>query len=313
MLNMNHTLYKINILLNPIEAKILWSNRNTLSVNEIKRAYNTLPEFIEIRYGNKNEKIILLSTQAEYTSTESNIVNKFENVFTVNKIFEDVEIEAVYPSGEEGFLNYINNEIEKTFDYLWERKNFGKVEIQFKITEDGIVNDVDILPCNKTATNECLPSESWLALTLKNSIRNSPKWLPASLKGEKVHSIKRFTYNFPTDYSQTVKDAEFPGGKNSFTEYVQEKLKKHQRDLRDDGRSGTVVVIFSVDKYGVVTDIRPLPCSEAGVGNCLPPNSKLAEIAVRILQESPNWIPAEIKGHKVKAWRRLPLTYTLDE
>ncbi|NBT16526.1 MAG: energy transducer TonB, partial [Chitinophagia bacterium] len=73
-------------------------------------------------------------------------------------------------------------------------------------------------------------------------------------------------------------DAEFPGGTSGWTRYVTREIERNIDDLQDDGRSGTVVILFIVDKEGAVSEVRALPCNEAGVGNCLPPNSKLAEI-----------------------------------
>jgi len=73
------------------------------------------------------------------------------------------------------------------------------------------------------------------------------------------------------------------------------------------------VVLFIVDKEGMVSEVRALPCGEAGVGNCLPPNSKLAEIAVNAIRKGPKWKPAIQNGRNVKAYRRQPVTFQLAE
>jgi protein TonB len=108
-------------------------------------------------------------------------------------------------------------------------------------------------------------------------------------------------------------DAEFPGGTNGWTRYVTREIERNIDELQDDGRSGTVVVLFIVDKEGAVSEVRALPCSEAGVGNCLPPNSKLAEIAVNAIKKGPKWKPAVQNGRNVKAYRRQPVTFQLAE
>ena len=108
-------------------------------------------------------------------------------------------------------------------------------------------------------------------------------------------------------------DAEFPGGTNGWTRYVTREIERNIDELQDDGRSGTVVVLFIVDKEGAVSEVRALPCSEAGVGNCLPPNSKLAEIAVNAIKKGPKWKPAVQNGRNVKAYRRQPVTFQLTE
>ena len=108
-------------------------------------------------------------------------------------------------------------------------------------------------------------------------------------------------------------DAEFPGGVSGWTRYVTREIERNIDELQDDGRSGTVVVLFIVDKEGAVSEVRALPCSEAGVGNCLPPNSKLAEIAVNAIKKGPKWKPAVQNGRNVKAYRRQPVTFQLAE
>lgn len=108
-------------------------------------------------------------------------------------------------------------------------------------------------------------------------------------------------------------DAEFPGGTSGWTRYVTREIERNIDDLQDDGRSGTVVILFIVDKEGGVSDVRALPCNEAGVGNCLPPNSKLAEIAVNAIRKGPKWKPAIQNGRQVKAYRRQPVTFQLAE
>ena len=108
-------------------------------------------------------------------------------------------------------------------------------------------------------------------------------------------------------------DAEFPGGTNGWTRYVTREIERNIDELQDDGRSGTVVVLFIVDNEGGVSEVRALPCGEAGVGNCLPPNSKLAEIAVNAIRKGPKWKPAVQNCRKVKAYRRQPVTFQLAE
>ncbi|MEY2596194.1 MAG: hypothetical protein RI965_1466 [Bacteroidota bacterium] len=108
-------------------------------------------------------------------------------------------------------------------------------------------------------------------------------------------------------------DAEFPGGTSGWTRYVTREIERNIDELQDDGRSGTVVVLFIVDKEGAVSDVRALPCNEAGVGNCLPPTSKLAEIAVNAIRKGPKWKPAIQNGRNVKAYRRQPVTFQLSE
>ncbi|MBM3444508.1 MAG: energy transducer TonB [Bacteroidetes bacterium] len=119
--------------------------------------------------------------------------------------------------------------------------------------------------------------------------------------------------DFDKVFQKVEIDAEFPGGANGWTRYVTREIERNIDELQDDGRSGTVVVLFIVDKEGMVSEVRALPCGEAGVGNCLPPNSKLAEIAVNAIRKGPKWKPAIQNGRNVKAYRRQPVTFQLAE
>lgn len=108
-------------------------------------------------------------------------------------------------------------------------------------------------------------------------------------------------------------DAEFPGGGGAWTKYVTREIERNIDELSEDGKSGTVVVQFIVDKEGAVSEVRALPCGEAGVANCVGPGSKLAEVAVAAIKKGPKWKPAIQNGRNVKAYRRQPVTFRLEE
>ena len=108
-------------------------------------------------------------------------------------------------------------------------------------------------------------------------------------------------------------DAEFPGGNSAWAKYVTREIERNSDELSEDGKSGTCVVLFIVDKEGKVSEVRALPCSEAGVPNCVGPGSKLADVAVAAIKKGPNWKPAIQNGRSVKAYRRQPVTFRLEE
>jgi periplasmic protein TonB len=108
-------------------------------------------------------------------------------------------------------------------------------------------------------------------------------------------------------------EAEFPGGNAGWTKFVTREIERNIDELQDDGKSGTAVIQFIVDKEGQVSEVRALPCGEAGVANCLGPGTKLAEIAVNAIRRGPKWKPAVQNGRNVKAYRRQPVTFQLQE
>jgi len=106
-------------------------------------------------------------------------------------------------------------------------------------------------------------------------------------------------------------DAEFPGGTAGWTRYITREIERNIDELQDDGRSGTVVVLFIIGEDGFVREARALSYVEAGVPNCLDAKSKLAEIAVAAIKKGPKWKPAVQDGRNVKAYRRMPVSFEL--
>lgn len=107
-------------------------------------------------------------------------------------------------------------------------------------------------------------------------------------------------------------EAEFPGGLAGWTRYVSREVERNIDVLQDEGKSGTVVVIFVVDKEGNVSDVHALNCSETGLPQCLGPDSQLANMAVAAIKRGPKWKPANQNGHPVKAYRRQPVTFRVE-
>jgi protein TonB len=81
--------------------------------------------------------------------------------------------------------------------------------------------------------------------------------------------------------------------------------------LEEEGRDGTVVVIFVVDREGLVSDVKVLPCEISGIANCLDNTSMLAEVAVKAIKKGPKLIPAMQNGRVVKAYRRQAVTFRM--
>jgi protein TonB len=65
----------------------------------------------------------------------------------------------------------------------------------------------------------------------------------------------------------------------------------------------TVVVQFIVDKKGSISDIEALTAFGYGMEG---------EV-VRVLRKSPKWLPAQMNGGPVKAYRKQPITFEVTE
>jgi len=108
-------------------------------------------------------------------------------------------------------------------------------------------------------------------------------------------------------------EAEFPGGTMGWTQYVTRELERNLDTLQAEGQSGTVIVLFIVDKDGSPSNVRALYCAETELDVCLEPSSLLAKIVVDAIRNGPKWKPAIQDGRPVKAYRRQPVTFRLAE
>jgi protein TonB len=99
-------------------------------------------------------------------------------------------------------------------------------------------------------------------------------------------------------------EASFPGGDGAWRKFLERNLRG---DVASEGGapSGTytVVVQFVVDKEGNVSDVKAL--TSHGYG--------MEDEAVRVIKKGPQWKPAIQNGRNVKAYRRQPITFQIEE
>ena len=99
-------------------------------------------------------------------------------------------------------------------------------------------------------------------------------------------------------------EASFPGGEVAWRKFLEQNLRADV-PLKRGAPAGsyTVWIQFVVDKNGNVSDLKPL--TNLGYG-------MEAEI-VRVLKKSPKWIPANQNGSAVRAYRKQPVTFVIEE
>ena len=85
---------------------------------------------------------------------------------------------------------------------------------------------------------------------------------------------------------------QFPGGLNLFYERF------FQMDRGDEVRGGILILSFSIDVDGSISDIQIIKNTV---------NLNFARQAIRILKESPKWIPGQKDGQAVKVKFSLPI------
>ncbi len=103
--------------------------------------------------------------------------------------------------------------------------------------------------------------------------------------------------------TKVEKEAEFPGGGKGWQRFVEREINKYIDDLTDAGFSGTVVIQFIVDREGNVSDVVALSNG----------HTKLAEIAIKAIKQGPKWTPGVQNGKYVKAYRKQPVTFRIEE
>ena len=99
-------------------------------------------------------------------------------------------------------------------------------------------------------------------------------------------------------------EASFYGGVNGWRDFLQKNLKSTVPI--DNGASPgtyTVIIQFIVHKDGSVSDLKALTSHGHG----------MEDEALRVMKNSPNWIPAMQNGHKVAAYRKQPVTFVIAE
>jgi len=69
--------------------------------------------------------------------------------------------------------------------------------------------------------------------------------------------------------------------------------------------SQQIMVRFLVNEYGRVSSAEVLNKKEV--------NAKLAEEALRVVNESPTWKPATFLGEKIIFWFKLPITFQVSK
>jgi protein TonB len=99
-------------------------------------------------------------------------------------------------------------------------------------------------------------------------------------------------------------EAEFPGGIGAWQQFLMENLNSNA-PINKGAPAGTynVVIQFIVDKDGKLIDMQPLTSFGFGME---------AEV-MRTLKRSPRWSPATQNGRYVKAYRKQPITFVVQE
>lgn len=106
----------------------------------------------------------------------------------------------------------------------------------------------------------------------------------------------------PVDDFVTIaeKMPEYDGGLSSFYKYVRKKM-KYPTQARKMGVEGKVFIEFIIDKTGALTEVKVIKGIGAGCD----------EEALKVIKNSPAWIPGKQRGKPVKVKMVLPIIFRL--
>lgn len=99
-------------------------------------------------------------------------------------------------------------------------------------------------------------------------------------------------------------EAQFPGGDAAWKRYLERNLSNfNPADNGAPAGTYTVYVQFVVDKDGNISDVRAL--TNYGYG--------MEDEAVKVIKKGPAWTAAIQNGRKVKAYRKQPITFVVQD
>lgn len=108
----------------------------------------------------------------------------------------------------------------------------------------------------------------------------------------------------PRIFERVEVEASYPGGEQAWRSFLEKNLNANTPvDNGAPAGSYTVWVQFIVNKDGLVSEITPLTKMGYGMEN---------EV-VRIMKKAGNWEPATQNGRTVKAYRKQPVTFIVED
>lgn len=116
---------------------------------------------------------------------------------------------------------------------------------------------------------------------------------------ENAEGLAEETTDETPDYR--LYSAEFKGGTEAFYNYVKKNL-LYPEKLKRLGISGTVLLSYVVNEEGKVTDVKVIRSV----------NETLDREAVKVLENSPHWLPATMAGKSVKMRMQIPISFVLE-
>ncbi len=96
-------------------------------------------------------------------------------------------------------------------------------------------------------------------------------------------------------FYKPTKEATFKkGGEKGWARYFQKEIMRKTQDVN----YGMCLIGFVIDEDGNIRDVKAIKMTNPG----------LAKVAIEVIENSPQWIPAELNGEKIRTYREQPFT-----
>ncbi len=115
-----------------------------------------------------------------------------------------------------------------------------------------------------------------------------------------ITSVPQKEEDYSGIFSKVEIESTYPGGTPAWSKFLYKNLNFPQ-EAADINVQGTVMIQFIVDAEGKVSDVTAISGPE-----------ELRAAAVAVIKKSGQWTPAIQNGHKVKSYKRQPITFKLD-
>lgn len=122
--------------------------------------------------------------------------------------------------------------------------------------------------------------------------------------GKGIVEVKKPEEKEPDIFTKVEVEAAYPGGTGAWRNFLERNLRPDV-PIENGANPGTynVVVQFVVDKDGNVSDVKAI----TNLGNGMEGE------AVRVIKKSGKWTPAIQNGRQVKAYRKQPITFVVQD
>jgi len=171
---------------------------------------------------------------------------------------------------------------------------------QVKFTPPKVVKDEEVKPEDKP--EEIKDDQVISTKTVESENKEAIVAAPVEDKGTQVAAVPQKDDDEGKIFTKVEVEAAFPGGDAAWGNYLRRNL-----NVEVPGENGapegnyTVIVKFVVSRDGSLSDIS---CeNDPGYGIC--------QEAIRVIKKTKNWTPAIQNGRNVNAYRRQPITFSV--